>query len=396
MNADRPPHVCLLSCSHVPNDVRVTHKVGMAFRQAAFRVSWVGPEAPQSGDSYGIEFHFYKRGRGKLGRLMHYRQLRRLAATIPNVDVWYGVEPDSGRVAAQLANQLGGRSVLEIHEMYDDEMLNRWVSGIAKGVAARIVRRGIRRVCSAVDLVIGVGITRLEPYRSVATTQMVIRNCSPLNFAIDPFKAPFDPEKPRIRIMHGKGSNSHGTHVAIEAVGLAQPRVSLPIELVIFRRYQLDGLPGMTEERLLEFAETVGARNNVLLMDQIPYGHMPDLLMSCDIGMILYAREYGVNCTPNRIFEFMAVGRPVIVPSYAVELKDIVMREQFGELVDCEDPHAVADAIVRLANNTRNSRNLAVHAREAFLKRHNWEIEVQNVIDWIRNGMDNRSQTMLS
>jgi len=43
----RPPHVCIVSCRHVPDDARATHNVGMELRKTGFGVTRVGPERPR-------------------------------------------------------------------------------------------------------------------------------------------------------------------------------------------------------------------------------------------------------------------------------------------------------------------------------------------------------------
>src|SRR5688572_27998716 len=98
------PHVCILSCQHAPDDVRVTHKVARSLRNAGLRVSWVGP-APTKGNTSldGIDFHFYRRLSGRAGRLFHCIPTTLAAAAVRDVDLYYAVEPDSAVVGLVLA-----------------------------------------------------------------------------------------------------------------------------------------------------------------------------------------------------------------------------------------------------------------------------------------------------
>ena len=67
----------------------------------------------------------------------------------------------------------------------------------------------------------------------------------------------------------------------------------------------------------------------------------------------------------------MSAGVPVIGPAYAMEIRRILDAERCGRSVNCEDPQAVAGAIIHLGENPAEAREMGRRAREAFLQRHN-------------------------
>lgn len=111
---------------------------------------------------------------------------------------------------------------------------------------------------------------------------------------------------------------------------------------------------------------------------------MPDILRSCDVGLIAYDRNLGVDSLPNRIFEYMALGIPIIAPEYSVEIAQIIKTEKCGILADFEDLNSIATAIVRLSRDPVLCREMGTRGRQAFLARHNWEIEVRPLLDRIQ------------
>lgn len=88
---------------------------------------------------------------------------------------------------------------------------------------------------------------------------------------------------------------------------------------------------------------------------------------------------------PNRIFEYMAMGLPVIAPEYSVELADIVKRYNCGVLVDTENPSCLGEALARLIERPDKARLYGDNGRRAFEESLNWETEAAPLLDWLSN-----------
>jgi glycosyltransferase involved in cell wall biosynthesis len=136
--------------------------------------------------------------------------------------------------------------------------------------------------------------------------------------------------------------------------------------------------------RLMARARERGVDGSLDLRPGVPMQQMPDVLRACDAGLIAYGRDLGVDSLPNRLFEYMAAGIPIIAPFYAAEIARVVEGEQCGLLADFENPASVADAIVMLRSNPEMCRAMGRRARSAFLARHNWEVEVAPLLEAIR------------
>ena len=119
------------------------------------------------------------------------------------------------------------------------------------------------------------------------------------------------------------------------------------------------------------------------LVAPVLFEKIPDVLRGCDIGLLMYGRDYGVRALPNRLLEYMSLGIPLIGPEYGLEVKRIVEDAKCGLLVDCEDPQSVADAIVQLCQDPKAAREMGRRGCEAFRDRYNWRTEVQPLLDQI-------------
>jgi len=370
-------HVCILTTAHPADDVRVNHKMGQAFRAAGFRVTWVGPNYtffdPNNFSQYGIDYKFYPLTPGKIGRFMAYRNAYHYGSQIPDVDVFYAPDPDSIVVAVKLSQKNGAKVIFDIHELFHDYMLANWVKGPFVGIAGTMILRKLNKVGSACDLLVGVCENVLHPFQHTLTEKMIVRSCAPAMFSKEPPADVCASERKAFTLMHGKSSLVHGTDIVMEALGLAHKECT-DIKCIMFGDFCDE-----SRQRL----SALGIEEVIDLRKGVPMQEMPSILRTCDAALIAYGRKYAGSLT-NKLFEYMATGLPIIAPEYSSETKKIIEMEKCGLLIDFENPTSIAEAIIYLRKNPQICRELGIRAREAFEKRHNWEFEVQPLLDRIQ------------
>jgi glycosyltransferase involved in cell wall biosynthesis len=360
--------------------------VGASLREAGFRVSWVGPARAHVGDSYGIEFHMYPSGGGRLARLLNHGRARRWAGRITDADVYIGVEPDSAEIAIQLARRSGGKAVFDIHETYHDDMLDRWVPGSFKPVIGELVKRRLLRTCDRSDLVIGAYETVLAPYCGTNAPTMLLHNCVPRWFGEGGPGAVMPDGRDHISAFHGKFTVDRGIAPALRAARQASDALGRQVRIMLFRGFDSPE----QEDAQLRALDQDGLTEYLDLRERASYRDIPGVMRAdCDIGMLMYPRRLGVRGLPNRLFEYLAVGLPVLGPSYGVEVARIVQDVGCGILVDTEDVDAVARGIVELATDPDRAAGMGRAGYRSFLDRYNWEAEVEPVLEWIRHVSEN-------
>ena len=116
----------------------------------------------------------------------------------------------------------------------------------------------------------------------------------------------------------------------------------------------------------------------------LPFVEMQNQMSQCHAGIIAYGRDLGVDSLPNRFFEYMAIGIPAIVPCFSQEMANIAKREQCGILVDTEDSQKIAQSFEYLIKNPQVSNEMGINGETAFLKAHNWEIEIKPLIHYLK------------
>ncbi len=103
--------------------------------------------------------------------------------------------------------------------------------------------------------------------------------------------------------------------------------------------------------------------DNVRLIGSLPKHEVPVLTRSADVLMTLFA-DVPILATnsPNKFFDALASGRPVIVNSPGWT-KELVEENEVGLYVPAEDGEALADAIERLADDPDSVARMRANAR---------------------------------
>lgn len=94
-----------------------------------------------------------------------------------------------------------------------------------------------------------------------------------------------------------------------------------------------------------------------------------------------------INAQPNKIFEYMASGIPVIgshFPLWRVLIED----NRVGVCVDPNNPQSIAAAILYLKNNPDMAQEMGAVGKRLVREKYNWDIEAQKLIVFYQKLMD--------
>lgn len=88
---------------------------------------------------------------------------------------------------------------------------------------------------------------------------------------------------------------------------------------------------------------------------------------------------YHRNSNPNKLFEYMAVGIPIVctsIPAWAEIVKDA----NCGLVVDATDSSQIADAITYLLDHPLEAKEMGNNGYKAFKQKYNWDIEKSKLL----------------
>ena len=105
------------------------------------------------------------------------------------------------------------------------------------------------------------------------------------------------------------------------------------------------------------------------------------LLARSIAGLVLFHPEPNhVNAQPNKLFEYMSAGLPVIASDFPL-WRAIVREHDCGLCVDPRDPQAIAEAMRTLAADPEGARRMGMNGRRAVLATFNWQQEETRLLE---------------
>jgi glycosyltransferase involved in cell wall biosynthesis len=179
-----------------------------------------------------------------------------------------------------------------------------------------------------------------------------------------------DPALPLRALFHGTITHRSGVDLAIEAIERVRARgIDLRLEIL----GDGDFLPEVRAAR-----ERDGRAAWIELRDAVPIERVPDAVAACDLGVIPNRPgPFHDLALPTRLFESLAVGRPVVVA------KSAAIRALFpeGDLLEFE-PGDVDDFARVLEHACRDPsvRARCVERGGAIVRRHAWEREKETYL----------------
>ncbi len=125
---------------------------------------------------------------------------------------------------------------------------------------------------------------------------------------------------------------------------------------------------GKEKPALEEHAAALGL-SNVTFLPSVPKSEMPAALAGAEacIAILKPLEEYKTTY-PNKVFDYMAAGRPVVLAIDGV-IREVVEAAGCGIFAEPGNPAALAEAIRQLAEDPQKSRRMGLKGRE-YLEQH--------------------------
>lgn len=110
------------------------------------------------------------------------------------------------------------------------------------------------------------------------------------------------------------------------------------------------------------------------LTGEVNLDEIPGFLRQIDIGLILFkpVRYNNIIATPNKLFEYMSFGIPIIA-SDLPEIRKIIKETKSGILIDPTNVKQIAKKIKYLYKNSKKAEKMGINGKKAFINKYNWE-----------------------
>jgi glycosyltransferase involved in cell wall biosynthesis len=289
--------------------------------------------------------------------------------------------PDILVLTSLVPKALGAKVVLDQHDPMPELMMTIFNLDQSSS-SVRLLKWLERWSIARVDLVITVNIAckRIFGSRSCLPEKIGVVMNSP-DGDIFPLRAPRSPASTnqvptrRFVIMyHGSLVERNGVDLAVDA--LARVRETVPAaELRIYGRKT----PFL--ERVLEQARSKGLERNVHYLGEKSLEELVREIEECDVGVIPNQRNPFTDInTPTRIFEYLALGKPVIAP------RTLGIQDYFGPeslvFFEASNSEEMAQKIKYVAEHPNEAIEIAKRGQQVYLA-HTWCQERQTLLNHV-------------
>ena len=277
---------------------------------------------------------------------------------------WHGHDLTGLLAASQARDRRpGGRVVYDSHELFLEAGAVARLPGPARTIVARLERRHAR----AADAVITVnqGIADELARRYEIPVPGVVMNCPVVEatapeHATSPLRKTLDLGDRPVMLHHGGLSGGRGIEQTIDALDHLPPDVAL----VVLGNGEL--VPQIQSLAAKRFSGRLHHH------PAVPMEELPSWVAGADVGVIAFqpVERNNLLATPNKLFECMSVGVPVVVSDFP-EMRRIVDEAGVGAVCDPSSPESIADAVRTVLAGERSAWRDA--CRAAALDRYSWQ-----------------------
>jgi len=134
--------------------------------------------------------------------------------------------------------------------------------------------------------------------------------------------------------------------------------------------------PGRAYRQTLEdCARELGIADRVTFTGWVDFEAVPRYIAASDICLVPHAATPHTETTvPHKLFQYMALGKPVVVTDVA-PLKRVVEETECGIVVPAGDVTGMAEALLSVYDNPDTAAEMGDHGRRAVHDRYNWVTE---------------------
>lgn len=363
-------HVVVGTTAHPPGDVRVGVNIVGSLLERGIRVSWVGPPSSTSFYSHrlaGVEYFSLPSVDSRRDRLLGSRRLARgLDAVSGPVDWVYCPDPDAFAVAHRFAVKRNARLWFDIHEQYEVWNGAVWLGPLNSGLTRNAMNAWIRRMCQRAELVTSPSPAVLEGYGASGDSAVLLPNAARLEFGIGSSLK----EGATATVLHGKPAVERGTGLLGKALDILNES-SVSVEILVMGGVS-ELAAALGGDRATELS--VPSRYaRFVFHEPVEHEDMPKVLSRCQAAVVGYMGPLATASFPNRLFECMALGLPILCPVQSPLIVEVVEKSGCGFVYDNDDPATLARGLRRTIEDPEASRRMGQAGRSAFVAGFNWE-----------------------
>ena len=347
----RNPKVVHLTTAHQRFDTRIFRKQCRSLARESYDVFLIVADGLGDQVRDGVKFRGVPKARSRLRRMtLSVFEVLRASLAIRG-DIYHVHDPEL-LPAGLILKAFGKRVVYDAHENVASQlMLKEYLTPWLRGALASSFTRIERTILRFLDGVVTATASQVEQYAAITAHVVSVENFADINELVPNGKG-----LSRVSILHaGSISEARGALNMMRLASMLGERGEIVLAGPVASNIRLDSTKNLRYVGVLDQHELVEAYRQ------------------SNLGLILYndIGQYG-GATAVKLYEYMAAGVPVIVPSHG-EWPKVVASVGCGIAVDVQDVAQQIAAVDWLRSNEDKAREMGESGRRYVMANASWE-----------------------
>ncbi len=330
------------------------------------RMRWIEKESPEPGITIlraytypALHKSFFHRGISFFSFML---SSFLVGLSVPQVDLVWGTSPPifQGVTAWLLARLKRVRFLFEVRDLWPafavaaGVLRNRLLIRLSEGLERFLYRRADRLMVNSPGFINHVA------QRGARWVELVPNGADPVMFEAHQngriLREQWGLKDEFVVLYAGAHGLSNDLEVVLESAKILKDEPHI--------RFVLVG-DGKEKPNLIRKAEEWGLKN-VIFLPPVAKKEMSEFLSAADACLaILKPLEWYKTTYPNKVFDYMAAGKPVVLAIDGV-IREVIETHHAGVAVPPGNPQALAEAVRRLSSEPQKTREMGMAGRKAI------------------------------
>jgi len=351
-----------LSSVHARHDIRILLKECSSLVRAGYDVSLVVADGKGNEIKNGVNIYDVGLIESRLSRILNTTKNIYKKAIELDADVYHFHDPEMIPTGLKL-KKTGKKVIFDSHEDYASAILTKdYIPFLLRKVISLTFRVYDKWACRKFDTIVTATPAISELYVKRGCKVVVINNYPILEELSVPSVT-----KEKIACFIGGQTPIRG------------------IEELVKSAEKIDGklyLAGsISSEEFKDELKSLSGWKNVVDLGNLSRIEVANLLAKSSVGLVTYLPAPNhVDAQPNKLFEYMSVGLPVIASHFPL-WKEIVVDNECGVCVDPENHLEIAKAIQFFFDNPDEGLRMGKNGIKSVNDTYNWNVEEKKLIE---------------
>ena len=345
-----------LTSVHSRHDIRILLKECSSLAKAGYDVSLVVADGLGNEEKIGVKIYDVGKQNGRMNRILNTTKNVLKKCVELNADLYHFHDPELIPIGLKL-KKLKKKVIFDSHEDFASDILTKdYIPSVLRFFISSAFKIYDTVSCKKFDVIVTATKAISEIYKNRGCKTIVINNYP----ILDELNTSANAEKEKICCFAGAQNQIRGIKELVIAAG------------------QIDGklyLAGPKTGAFEDDLKSLDGWKNVVDLGNLPRQKLANLLGKSSVGLVTYLPAPNhVDAQPNKLFEYMSVGLPVIASNFPL-WKEIVVDNNCGLCVDPTNPKEIADAINYFFNKNSESLKMGLNGKKAVENIYNWNPE---------------------